>query len=139
MTNASRSDAGSVASARSRSRSQLSPIQLLFRRRVGRRLIVLVVAQMRAADVLQPILAAVRDDPEHPGIETTAHLGEVLIRLDEAELKDVFGDIRASRHTQRVTVERIAVPRDQHLERVAVPAEHALDDALISVVLINAL
>ena len=79
----------------------------------------------------------IRNDPEHPSIETPAHLGEMLIRLDEAELQDVFGDIRASRHAQGMTVERIAVPSDQRLERVAISAEHALDDELISVVLIN--
>ena len=137
MTNASRSEAGSDDSATSRSLLQLGPVELFFGRRVARGLVVLVVAEVRAADVLQPVLAAVRDDPEHPGIEPPAHLGEMLVRLDERELKDVFRDVGAAGHAQRVTVQRITVPSDQHRELVAVAREHTLDDALIRVVLIN--
>jgi hypothetical protein len=36
-----------------------------------------------------------------------------------------------------MTVQRIAVPRDQDLERVPISAEYALNDQLIGVVLIN--
>ena len=55
-------------------------------------MIVFVVAQMGPADVLQPVLAAVGDNSKDPRIEATAHLGEVLVRLDERELQYVFKD-----------------------------------------------
>ena len=137
MTNASRSDRWKRRERAVEIGSQFRTIELFIRCRVRRRLIILVVTQVRSANVFQPILAAIRDDPEHPCIETSAHLGEVLIRLDEAELQNVFSDIRTSRHAQGMTVERIGIPLDQSLERVAIPAEHALNDELISVVLIN--
>jgi hypothetical protein len=86
---------------------------------------------VRAPDVLEPILAAVRNDPEYPGIEPPAHFRQMLVGLDEGELKDVFGDVRASSHAQRVSVQRITVACDQHRELVAVAREHTLDDALI--------
>src|SRR5215207_4525429 len=92
---------------------------------------------MRPTDVLQPILATVRNDPEYPGVEASTNFSEVLIRLDEAQLQDVFSDIRTPRHAQRMAIEWITVPRDQSFERVAIPAEHALDDELICIVQIN--
>src|SRR5678816_1709491 len=92
---------------------------------------------MRAPNVLEPVLAAIRDDPEHPGVEPPAHFREMLVRLDERELKDVLCDIRAPGHAQRVSVERITVPGDQHRELVAVAREHTLNYALIRIVLIN--
>ena len=61
----------------------------------------------------------------------------MLVCLDERQLQDVFRDIRAAGHAERVSVERITVPRDQHRELVALACEHALDYSLIRVVLIN--
>src|SRR6185437_10101766 len=92
---------------------------------------------MRPPDVLQPILASVGNDPEHPGIESPTHLGEMLVRLDEAELEDVLRDVWTARHAERVTVERIAVAGNQRLEGVAISGEHALNDELIGVIRIN--
>src|SRR6185437_14689899 len=57
--------------------------------------------------------------------------------FDEAELQNVFGDIRTAGHTQRVAVQRVAVTRNERLERVPITAKDALNDELISVVLIN--
>src|SRR6185312_1659418 len=94
-------------------------------------------AEMRPPNVLEPVLATVRNDPEHPGIEPPADFGKVLIRLDEAELQDVFRHIRTTRHTQSMTVERIAIACNQNLERVAIAGEHSLYDQLIRVLLIN--
>src|SRR5256885_3746206 len=85
--------------------STLFPYTTLFRSG----LIVLVVAQMRPANVLQPILASVRDDSKHPGIETTAHLGEVLVRFDEAELQNVFRDIRTDRKSTRLNSSHLVI------------------------------
>src|SRR6476469_6643913 len=92
---------------------------------------------MGAADVLQPILAAVGHDPEHPGVEASANFREMLVRLDEGKLQDVFGHIRATRHAQRVAIKRVTVPGNEYSELLAVSREHTLDDALIRVVLIN--
>src|SRR5689334_15678437 len=88
---------------------------------------------MRPSDVLQPILATVGHDPEHPRIEPATHLGEVLIGLDETELQDVFRDVRTTGHAQRMSIEGIAVAGDQRLECVAIPTQYALDDHLIAV------
>jgi hypothetical protein len=53
---------------------------------------------VRPPDVLQPILAAVGDDPEQPGVEPAPHLREVVIGFDERRLEDVLGNIGAARH-----------------------------------------
>src|SRR5262245_5767276 len=88
---------------------------------------------MRPSNVLQPILAAIRDDSEDPRIEPATHLSEVLIRLDEAELKNVFSHIRTTGHAERMSIERIAVTGNQDLECIAIPAQDALNDHLIAV------
>jgi hypothetical protein len=90
---------------------------------------------MRPANVLEPIFAAVGDDAEDPGIESAAHFGKVLIRLDEAELQDVLCHVGASRHAERVSVQRVAVPRDQRLERVTLTREYSLNDELIRILI----
>src|SRR5436305_6579259 len=56
----------------------------------------------------------------------------MLIGFDEAQLKNVFRDVGAPRHAERVTIQRIAVPSDQRLERVALAGQNALDYELIS-------
>src|SRR4029078_11595039 len=88
---------------------------------------------MRPSNVLQPILATVRNDSEDPRIEPATHLVYVLIGLDETELQDVFRDVRTTGHAERMSIERIAVAGDQDLERVAISAQHALNDHLIAV------
>src|ERR1041384_6544651 len=92
---------------------------------------------MRPADVLEPILAPVCNYPEHPCIEATANLREVLVRFDEAQLQDVFRDIRTPRHAQRMAVERITIALNQSLERVSISTENALNNQLICVIQIN--
>ena len=67
-------------------------------------------------------------------VEPAANLGEVLIRLDEADLQNVFGDVGTTGHTQRMTVERIAIARDQSLERVSISGKNTLNNQLICVV-----
>src|SRR5689334_25396843 len=88
---------------------------------------------MRPSNVLQPILATIRNDSEDPRIEPATHLSEMLIGLDETELQDVFRDVRTTGHAERMSIERIAVAGDQRLECVAIPAQYALDDHLVAV------
>src|SRR5205823_139900 len=90
---------------------------------------------MGPADVLQPVLAAVGDNSKDPRIEATAHLGEVLVRLDERELQYVFRDIRTASHAKRVSVQRITVTRYQHAKRVAAAGQDALNNQLIGVLI----
>jgi hypothetical protein len=92
---------------------------------------------MRPPNVLQPVLASVGDDAEHPRVEPAADFRKMLVRLDETELQNVFRNVRTTRHTQGVTVQRVAVPRDQDLERIPISTEDALNDQLIGIVLIN--
>jgi hypothetical protein len=119
--------------------AKLGSIQLFIRRRVRRGLIVLVVAEMSAPDVFQPILAPIRHNPENPCIEAPSHLCEMLVRLDEGRLENILRDVRASGHAQRMAVQRIAVPPDQSRERLAVPRKDPVDDLLIGFELIGLL
>src|SRR4051812_10584217 len=89
---------------------------------------------MRPANVLQPVLASISDDPEHPSVKSPPHLGQVLIGLDEADLEDVLGHVRAAGHAQRVAVKRVAIATYEDSEGVAVARENSLDDLLIRVV-----
>ena len=43
----------------------------------------------------------------------------------------------AARHAERMSIQRIAIARDQDLERVAISTQNALNDELISVLLIK--
>src|SRR5438067_1785944 len=92
---------------------------------------------MRPANVLEPVLASISDDPEHPSVKSTPDFSQVLISLDEADLEDVLSDVRASGHAESMAVERVAVAGDQDSKRVAVTREDALDNELIGVVPIH--
>ena len=61
-------------------RAKFRAVELFFRRRKRRRLIIFFVAQVRAPNVLQPVLAAIRDDSKNPRIEPPPHLGEMMIK-----------------------------------------------------------
>ena len=120
ITNASRNDGASVKKRTIEIRAKLGPVQLLIGSRIAGRLIVFIVAQVRAPNVLQPVLAPVCYDPENPGVEASAHLSEVLVRLDERHLENVFRNIRAAGHAQRVPVQWVAIPVDQGRKRISV-------------------
>ena len=62
---------------------QFRAVEVLIGAREARGLIVFVVAQVRAPNVLQPVLSPVCNDPEEPGIESTADFTEMVIGLDE--------------------------------------------------------
>src|SRR5919202_562787 len=94
---------------------------------------------MGAADVLQPVLAPVGDDPEHPGVEPAVHLGEVLVRLDERRLQDVLRYVGAPGHPERVSVQRVAVSLDEGSEGVPVACQDPGDHVLILLQLIDRL
>src|SRR5687767_11151372 len=92
---------------------------------------------MRPPDILEPVLAGVGHDAKHPRVESPADFAEVLVRLDERGLKNVFGDVRTSRHAERVPVKRIAVARDQNPECVLGAGEYTTDYLLVGIDLID--
>src|SRR5688572_933774 len=92
---------------------------------------------MRSANVLQPVLAAVCNDAENPGVEATMHLGEVLIRFDERRLEDILRYVRTPRHPERMPIEGIAVASDQEGECIPITGEHARNDFLVRLKLID--
>src|SRR5687768_16172178 len=92
---------------------------------------------MRSADVLQPVLAAICNDAEDPGIEASMHLGEVLIRFDKRRLEDILRYVRTPRHTERMPIEGIAVASDQEGECIPIAGQHARTDFLIRLKLID--
>src|SRR5688572_10179931 len=117
--------------------AQLRPVELLIRRRERQGLIILLVAQVRSPNVLQPILAAIGHDAEDPGIEATMHLSEVLIRFDKRRLEDILRYVRTPRHTERMPIEGIAVASDQEGECIPITRQHARNDFLVRLKLID--
>ena len=117
-------------------RPEFVTVQFLVRRREVGGLVVLLVRGVGPADVLQPVLAPVGDDAEHPGVEPAAHFGEVVVRLDERHLEDVFRNVRTSRHAEGMPVERVTVTLDQDTKGVAVAREDLGDDLLVDLELV---
>ena len=92
---------------------------------------------MRAANILEPVLARICDDSENPRIEPAAHFSKMLVRLDEAGLQNILGDIGTACHSECVAVKRIAVTLDQDSKCVLGSCKNAGDDFLIGIGLIN--
>src|SRR3954469_3822724 len=88
---------------------------------------------MRSPNVLQPILAAIGDDSEYPGVKTPPNFAEMLIGFNKGRLEYVFRHIRTSGHSKCMAVQRIAVSAYQYPERVLVTSKNLGNNLLIGV------
>src|SRR3954469_25929051 len=88
---------------------------------------------MRSPNVLQPILAAIGDDSEYPGVKTPPNFAQMLIGFNKGRLKDVFRHIGTSGHSKCMSVQGIAVSGDENPERILVTGQNLGNDLLIGV------